>query len=106
MLSHPFVLFSQVKAEESFTPASEDDTVKQLLAEPKNEHVSVDGILHFDGEIPDNAEKCFGLEEIPCGYEYLLNTYRGNSKKKCFSFLSSVHPFCGPPSLVGLENRI
>ncbi|XP_015870560.3 uncharacterized protein LOC107407763 isoform X1 [Ziziphus jujuba] len=64
----------RVKTDESLTPALEDETVEHLLAEPKNENVSVDGVLYF-GE--QNAGKCLGIEDFSCEFEYGLNPYRG-----------------------------
>ncbi|KAM6568930.1 hypothetical protein CsatB_016915 [Cannabis sativa] len=69
----PNMKSQRVKAEESFAPALEDETVDHLLAEPKIENVSVDGVLHFGEE---NGGKCFGFEEFS-RYEYFSDTYRG-----------------------------
>ncbi|XP_062117262.1 telomere repeat-binding protein 2 [Humulus lupulus] len=70
----PNMKSQRVKAEESFAPALEDETVEHLLAEPKIENVSVDGVLHFGEE---NAEKCFGFDDEFSRYEYFSDTYRG-----------------------------
>ncbi|XP_024028719.1 uncharacterized protein LOC21407106 [Morus notabilis] len=64
----------RVKAEESFAPTIEDEAIQHLLAEPKIDSVSVDGMLHLGQE---NGVKCSGLEDFSCGYEFFFNTYRG-----------------------------
>lgn len=64
-----------MKADESFTPALEDETIDHLLDEPKNDHVPVDGVLYL-GE--QNAGNRLGIEDFS-GFEYGLNTYRGTT---------------------------
>lgn len=81
-------VFSQVKVEDSFGPALEDEseTIEHLLAEPKGEYVTVDGVLCFDKE---NAEKGLNMEDFSCGYDFGLNTYSG-SATKCYLFMVPV----------------
>lgn len=66
----------RVKKEESFVSALEDEAieVENLLAEPKNEHVSVDGVLSFGGE---NLGKGLQMDDFSCGFEYGLRTNSG-----------------------------
>ncbi|KAM5559778.1 hypothetical protein ABKV19_021121 [Rosa sericea] len=77
-----------VKVEDSFAPALDDETetIEHLLAEPKTECVTVDGVLCFGKE---NAEKCLNFDGFSSGFDYGLNTYTGGRH--------SVHP-CGPRS--------
>ncbi|KAK9290317.1 hypothetical protein L1049_008484 [Liquidambar formosana] len=67
--------FQKVKVNESFIPTLEDEAieVEHLLAEPKNDHVSVDGVFHFD----ENLEKCLEMEDNPCRFECGLKTNSG-----------------------------
>ncbi|XP_068340880.1 uncharacterized protein [Pyrus communis] len=73
----------RVKVEDSFGPALEDEseTIEHLLAEPKSEYVTVDGVLCFDKE---NAEKGLNMEDFSYGYDFGLNTYSGEFR--------SAHP--------------
>ncbi|KAM1352708.1 hypothetical protein ACFX14_032325 [Malus domestica] len=73
----------RVKVEDSFDPALEDEseTIEHLLAEPKSEYVTVDGVLCFDKE---NARQCLNMEDFSCGYDFGLNT--------CSGGLLSAHP--------------
>ncbi|KAM1575954.1 hypothetical protein PS2_032198 [Malus domestica] len=73
----------RVKVEDSFDPALEDEseTIEHLLAEPKSEYVTVDGVLCFDKE---NAGQCLNMEDFSCGYDFGLNT--------CSGGLLSAHP--------------
>ncbi|XP_057982979.1 uncharacterized protein LOC131167919 [Malania oleifera] len=66
----------RVKVDESFVPALEDDALEleHLLAEPKNDLVSVDGVLCFSKE---NPETCLGIEDIPCMFAYDSNASSG-----------------------------
>ncbi|KAE8099612.1 hypothetical protein FH972_017580 [Carpinus fangiana] len=66
----------EVKKDETSVSALEDEEieVEHLLAEPKNEHVSVDGVLSF-GE--DNLGKCLQIEDFSCGFEYGLTSNSG-----------------------------
>lgn len=75
-----------MKVEGSFAPALEDETetIEHLLAEPKSEYVTVDGVLCCGKE---NAGKCVDIEDFSCGYDFGLNTYSGNTTKcyhSCF----------------------
>lgn len=69
-------MFLQVKKDESCVSALEDDAieVEHLLAEPKNEHVSVDGVLSFG----ESLEKCFQIEDFSCGFGFGLAMNNGN----------------------------
>lgn len=73
----------RVKVEGSFAPALEDETetIEHLLAEPKSEYVTVDGVLCCGKE---NAGKGVDIEDFSCGYDFGLNTYSGG--------LHSAHP--------------
>ncbi|TQE13105.1 hypothetical protein C1H46_001189 [Malus baccata] len=66
----------RVKVEDSFDPALEDEseTIEHLLAEPKSEYVTVDGVLCFDKE---NAGQCLNMGDFSCGYDFGLNTCSG-----------------------------
>lgn len=66
--------------EDSFAPALDDETetFEHLLAEPKTEYVTVDGVLCFGKE---NAEKCLNFDDFSSGFDYGLNTYSGNTSK-------------------------
>uniref|UniRef100_A0A2N9EJ97 Uncharacterized protein n=1 Tax=Fagus sylvatica TaxID=28930 RepID=A0A2N9EJ97_FAGSY len=65
-----------VKKDDSFVSALEDEAieVEHLLAEPKNDNVSVDGVLSFGEE---NLGKCLQMEDFSCGFEYGLRTSSG-----------------------------
>ncbi|OVA10103.1 SANT/Myb domain [Macleaya cordata] len=54
----------RVEEDGTFDPASEDEIteVEHLLAEPKNEKVSVDAVLCYNNE---NPEKCLAIEDFP-----------------------------------------
>ncbi|KAF8397717.1 hypothetical protein HHK36_016639 [Tetracentron sinense] len=58
----------RVEGDGSFVPALEDELieVEHLLAEPKNEKVSVDSALCLEME---NPEKCLAIEDFPCTVE-------------------------------------
>ncbi|PQQ21119.1 uncharacterized protein Pyn_21030 [Prunus yedoensis var. nudiflora] len=73
----------RVKVEGSFAPALEDETetIAHLLAEPKSEYVTVDGVLCCGKE---NAGKGVDIEDFSCAYDFGLNTYSGG--------LHSAHP--------------
>ncbi|KAI4300296.1 hypothetical protein L6164_033688 [Bauhinia variegata] len=66
----------RVQVDESFVPALQDDVmeVEHLLAEPRNDHVSVDGILYFHEE---NLGKCYDIGNLSCGFEFGLKTNIG-----------------------------
>ncbi|KAG6692762.1 hypothetical protein I3843_10G124500 [Carya illinoinensis] len=66
----------KVKKDESCVSALEDEAieVEHLLAEPKNEHVSVDGVLSFGEE---SLEKCFQIEDFSCGFGFGLALNNG-----------------------------
>lgn len=66
----------RVKKDETSVSALEDEEieVEHLLAEPKNEHVSVDGVLSFGEE---NLEKCLQIEDFSCGFDYGLTSNSG-----------------------------
>ncbi|XP_021655832.2 uncharacterized protein LOC110646639 isoform X1 [Hevea brasiliensis] len=61
----------RVKGDESFVPPLEDEAieVQHLLAEPKPDNASVDGVFCFGKE---NAWKHLDIEEISYGFEYGL----------------------------------
>ncbi|KAL5809520.1 hypothetical protein ACOSQ3_030211 [Xanthoceras sorbifolium] len=65
-----------VKLDESYVPALKDEAaeVEHLLAEPKSDHVSVDGVFCFNKE---NSGKCLGLEDFSFGFEYGFRTNYG-----------------------------
>ncbi|KAL5546149.1 hypothetical protein UlMin_005836 [Ulmus minor] len=60
----------RVKADESFAPTLEDETVQHLLEEPKTEN----GALYFGEE---NVGTSLGIGDFPFEYEYGFNAYRG-----------------------------
>jgi len=66
----------RVKKDETSVSALEDEEieVEHLLAEPKSEHVSVDGVLSFGEE---NLGKCLQIEDFSCGFEYGLTSNSG-----------------------------
>lgn len=68
-----------MQVDESFVPALKDEAaeVEHLLAEPKSERVSVDGLFCFNKE---NSGKCLGLDDFSCGFEYNFRTNHGKSK--------------------------
>lgn len=70
-------VFLQAKKDETSNSALEDEAieVEHLLAEPKNEHVSVDGVLSFGEE---NLGKCLQIEDFSCGFDYGLTSNSGN----------------------------
>jgi hypothetical protein len=72
----------RVKKDDSFVSALEDEAieVEHLLAEPKNDNVSVDGVLSFGEE---NLGKCLQMEDFSCGFEYGLRTSSGNTLMTC-----------------------
>ncbi|KAJ0089184.1 hypothetical protein Patl1_32133 [Pistacia atlantica] len=76
----------RVKVEEPFAPASEDEAaeVSNLLAEPKTDHVSVDGVLCFGKE---NPGKCLDMEDFTYGFEYGFRTNYGNAQMVLVLFL-------------------
>ncbi|XVF07886.1 hypothetical protein REPUB_Repub06bG0177700 [Reevesia pubescens] len=57
------------RVDESIVPSLEDEAteVKHLLAEPKSEHVSVDGVLCFGKEY---IEKYLKMEDFSCAFDY------------------------------------
>ncbi|XWS66867.1 hypothetical protein CRYUN_Cryun05aG0237800 [Craigia yunnanensis] len=57
------------RVDESIVPGLEDEAteVEHLLAEPKTEHVSVDGVLCFGKE---NLEKHLKMEDFSCAFDY------------------------------------
>lgn len=57
--------------------------MEHLLAEPKTDHVSVDGMLNF-GE--DNVGKGMELDGFSCGYEYFLGM-DDNEHHKLYGFI-------------------
>lgn len=61
----------RVNDDESFVPALEDEAieVEHLLAEPKNDNVSVDGVL--------SLKKCLDIEDIPGRFECGLESHSG-----------------------------
>lgn len=65
--------------DESFVPALQDEVmeVEHLLAEPRNVHASLDGILHFNEE---NIGKCYDTENLSCGFEFGLKSSSGISQ--------------------------
>ncbi|XP_061368755.1 uncharacterized protein LOC133311691 isoform X2 [Gastrolobium bilobum] len=65
-----------VQVDESFVPALKDEVmeVEHLLAEPRNDHVSVDSMLYFNEE---NVEKCYDAESLSCGFEFGLKSSIG-----------------------------
>ncbi|XP_028776056.1 uncharacterized protein LOC114732852 [Neltuma alba] len=69
----------RVQVDGSFVPAIQDESteVEHLLAEPRNDHVSVDGILYFHEE---NAGKCCAaVDDLSRGFEFGLSTSIGGS---------------------------
>ncbi|KAK9920946.1 hypothetical protein M0R45_029482 [Rubus argutus] len=81
----------RVKVEDSFAPALDDETetFEHLLAEPKTEYVTVDGVLCFGKE---NAEKCLNFDDFSSGFDYGLNTYSGGRHSAHPRGLRSAHP--------------
>ncbi|XP_017977324.1 PREDICTED: uncharacterized protein LOC18597982 isoform X3 [Theobroma cacao] len=57
------------RVDESIVPGLEDEAteVEHLLAEPKSEHVSVDGVLCFGKE---NLEKHLKMEDFSCAFDF------------------------------------
>ncbi|XP_021288971.1 uncharacterized protein LOC110420115 isoform X3 [Herrania umbratica] len=57
------------RVDESIVPGLEDEAteVEHLLAEPKSEHVSVDGVLCLGKE---NLEKHLKMEDFSCAFDY------------------------------------
>lgn len=74
------LFFPQVNDDESFVPALEDEAieVEHLLAEPKNDNVSVDGVL--------SLKKCLDIEDIPGRFECGLESHSGNELLLLFRF--------------------
>ncbi|KAI4349134.1 hypothetical protein L6164_009768 [Bauhinia variegata] len=64
------------RVDESFVPALQDDLmeVEHLLAEPRNDHVSVDGVWYFHEQ---NLGKCYDIGNLPCGFEFGLKSNIG-----------------------------
>ncbi|KAG7964419.1 hypothetical protein I3843_09G169500 [Carya illinoinensis] len=67
---------NEVKEDELSVSTLEDETieVEHLFAEPKNEHVSVDGVLSFGDE---SLGKCLHIEDFSCGFDYGLTNNGG-----------------------------
>ncbi|KAK7345546.1 hypothetical protein VNO77_16151 [Canavalia gladiata] len=67
----------RVQVDELFVPSLQDEVieVEHLLAEPRNDHVSVDGILQFNDE---NKGKFYGAENVSCGFESGLKSSSGS----------------------------
>lgn len=66
--------------------------VEHLLAEPKIDDVSVDGVLNFG---KDNTLKDLGMSEFSCGFDYLFNSYsKGKSYNVHRFLLSELYQFC------------
>ncbi|KAF5475838.1 hypothetical protein F2P56_007602, partial [Juglans regia] len=65
-----------VKEDELSVSTLEDETieVEHLFAEPKTEHVSVDGVLSFGDA---SLGKCLHIEDFSCGFEYGLTNNGG-----------------------------
>ncbi|KAK4281499.1 hypothetical protein QN277_012981 [Acacia crassicarpa] len=68
----------RVQVDGSFVPAIQDESmeVAHLLAEPRSDHVSVDGILYFHEE---NVGKCCDIKNLSRGFEFGLRTSIGGS---------------------------
>ncbi|XP_044473358.1 uncharacterized protein LOC123201856 isoform X2 [Mangifera indica] len=66
----------RVKVEEPFAPALQDEAaeVSNLHAEPKTDHVSVDGVLCFGKE---NPGKCLDMKDFTYGLEHGFRTNYG-----------------------------
>ncbi|XP_050381268.1 uncharacterized protein LOC126798362 isoform X2 [Argentina anserina] len=81
----------RVRFEESFAPALDDEseTIEHLLAEPKTEFVTVDGVLCFGKE---NVEKCLSFDDFASGFDYGLNTFTGGRHSAHPRGLRSAHP--------------
>ncbi|KAL6145789.1 hypothetical protein ACLB2K_056474 [Fragaria x ananassa] len=81
----------RVKAEDYFAPALDDETetIEHLLAEPKAEFVTVDGVLCFGKE---NAENCLNFDDFSSGFDYGLNTFNGERHSAHPRGLRSAHP--------------
>ncbi|KAJ1398430.1 SANT/Myb domain [Sesbania bispinosa] len=58
---------------DEFVPSLQDEVmeVEHLLAEPRNDHVSVDGILYLNEE---NKGKCYDTENLSSGFEFGLKS--------------------------------
>ncbi|XP_041025847.1 uncharacterized protein LOC121266168 isoform X2 [Juglans microcarpa x Juglans regia] len=67
---------NEVKEDELSVSTLEDETieVEHLFAEPKTEHVSVDGVLSF-GDV--SLGKRLHIEDFSCGFEYGLTNNGG-----------------------------
>ncbi|XP_027363793.1 uncharacterized protein LOC113871152 isoform X2 [Abrus precatorius] len=67
----------RVQMDESSVPSLQDEVmeVERLLAEPRNDHVSVDSILQFNEE---NNGKCYDAENLSCGFEFGLKSSSGS----------------------------
>ncbi|XP_018806257.2 uncharacterized protein LOC108979921 isoform X2 [Juglans regia] len=67
---------NEVKEDELSVSTLEDETieVEHLFAEPKTEHVSVDGVLSFGDA---SLGKCLHIEDFSCGFEYGLTNNGG-----------------------------
>ncbi|XP_054823633.1 uncharacterized protein LOC129321749 isoform X2 [Prosopis cineraria] len=67
----------RVQVDGSLVPAIQDESmeVEHLLAEPRNDHVSVDGILYFHEE---SVGRC-AVENLSHGFEFGLRTSIGGS---------------------------
>lgn len=80
------IAFPQVKVEESFVPAFKDKAaeVSNLLAEPKCDHASVDGVLSFGRE---NLGKSSGMDGFSYEFEFGFRTNCGNT------LMVSYYPF-------------
>ncbi|GAV67878.1 Myb_DNA-bind_6 domain-containing protein [Cephalotus follicularis] len=67
---------NKANIDESFDPVLDDESieVQHLLAEPKNEHVTVDGVLCLNKE---KSGKCLEMEEFSYGFEYGLKKNYG-----------------------------
>jgi len=65
--------------DESYVHALQDEVmeVEHLLAEPRNDHASLDGILPFNEE---NIGKCYDTENLSCGFEFGLKSSSGISQ--------------------------
>lgn len=63
----------------SIVPTIQEEVmeVDHLLAEPGNDHVSVEGVLYFHEE---NLGKCYDVENLSCGFEFGLRSSIGNSQ--------------------------
>lgn len=71
------IFFCQVKVDDSFAPALEDEAieVQHLVAEPKTDHVSVDGVLCLGKE---NSSKCSETDGFSYGFNDGMRKNIGN----------------------------